>query len=60
MDVNKLLGDALTNAGCKIETINGIWYVTTPEGRVWDMTVPIQRPINKETERPELHVHEFK
>ena len=43
MDINKLLHDTLAAKGCTIETSYGIWYVTTPEGDVWDMTVPMQR-----------------
>jgi hypothetical protein len=28
---------------CKVQEVVGIWYVTTPQGEKWDMTVPMKQ-----------------
>lgn len=41
MNVQKMIRELLESQGCTILETKGIWYVTTPEGKVWDMTVPL-------------------
>lgn len=43
MDVKKRILDFLLVMDCTTEERNGIIYVTTPTGRVWDFTVPLRR-----------------
>ncbi|REK56645.1 MAG: hypothetical protein DWQ49_09755 [Bacteroidetes bacterium] len=45
MNVELLLKHYLEGNECSIEEVNGIWYITTPDGEVWDMTVPKIRDV---------------
>ncbi len=40
-DVQKLLVKTLKENGCTINLRNGIWYIITPEEKVWTMTIPL-------------------
>lgn len=40
MDVKQALYEWLTSRGCTFYEEVGILFVTTPDGVVWDMTVP--------------------
>lgn len=42
MNVRKRVYDLLTvHMGCDISERSGIWFITTPHGVEWDMTVPL-------------------
>lgn len=46
-DVWALVKEFLEDAECELEISNGIVYVSTPDGEVWDFTVPKIRRLGK-------------
>lgn len=41
VDVNHELRSTLEKLGCSIVEADGIWWMRTPRGKMWDMTVPL-------------------
>lgn len=41
MNIRNAIEKMLENCGCAMREEAGIWYITTPYGEVWDMTVPM-------------------
>jgi len=48
MDVQRELYEYLTSKGCTVTEDAGIWFIDTPDGVLWDMTVP---EVNTESEQ---------
>jgi hypothetical protein len=44
MNIRDMIYHLLTHLQlCEVKEVGGIWYITTPRGEKWDMTVPKKR-----------------
>jgi hypothetical protein len=56
VNINKLIQEFLESKGCKLEIEAGMIVVRTPDGEVWDLTIPFEigrygRPPKESTEQ---------